>query len=585
MGNQSSCASEHQTVHAVHHQQGGHPSTAAADFQLFKCTKLFRLVHGQEWEKAIERSQRYPEECRSWVRTGTTSTANAKNQQTKKNDEQDNKNKNNNKKDASNANNTQDDDVPVNITILPIHLACYLGPPANFILSQLQAYPQAVQKMDDYDRLPLHLACLESAGLDVIKTLLFWQPRCALAEDKNGCLPVHLAILAMYSQARASVEVEVEVASKTTEMNNVDKYMYDTVRILELLLKAYPDGAMHQNVNGDTPLGVFRLMNEVLRKVENNGRSTATATAAGDEWVNTIDELLRRDVGYWRSVRPTEVDDIVADYLADEDRMKNGLKSFSVDLMEDYPAPFASAHVTSAVEETKEESPTSFDDGNDDFNSNSNSNSNVNGRVGNGPGLVSNAKDSTRSFGRTNGDSRKTFSSFAPHSVRQTSPLNTWITMADWDEVETCAKKYPEQAQDLVITDLSNGSTWARLPLHEACRLKAPKEAIQTLVKAYPQGAESRESLHNRLPIHIACAESAPDDVIKILLDTFPKGAEAIEDKYSGIPLHFACSNGASVEVVLELLRAFSGACQIADKDGWVSVNIPRTLVLTDFFV
>ena len=131
----------------------------------YKPTKLFKYVQKKNWAKAVQRTAQYPDECSQWVRVPAVFV---------------------NKAEEGNGSfrgtgQVKDDGqtkrAETTSTLLPIMQACYDRPPAMFILSQLQAFPNSIQMQDDYDRMPLHLACMEYAGLEVVKTLLFWNPR------------------------------------------------------------------------------------------------------------------------------------------------------------------------------------------------------------------------------------------------------------------------------------------------------------------------------------------------------------------------------------------------------------------------
>ena len=330
--------------------------------------------------------------------------------------------------------------------------------------------------------------------------------RCAMVEDKNGCLPIHLSILAMYKHHPETLIIDE----------------YDTIRTLELLLKAYPEGSCHVNCREDTPLKLFRTTDEILRDRPHY---------PGRVWSQTIEEVLSRDTKYWRSVRPKEADEIVADYLADKESRKQGLSSFR-------KLPI------SPVE-----------------------------NAFNGYGsLASTAL--TRGAQSTSISVRYDEEGETKHEMDQVSSknntqLNTWIMLKEWDDVVSCVQNNPEQARKEVMTELSSGESWSRLPLYEACRLNAPVDTIHVIMRAYLDGIRLGESINNRLPLHIACIENLSSDIVKALINEYPDAAKAIESKYSAIPLHFACSNGANVEVVLELLRVYPDGSKVVDKDGW----------------
>ena len=323
-----------------------------------------------------------------------------------------------------------------------------------------------------------------------------------MVEDKNGCLPIHLSILSLYKHHPGTLIIDD----------------YDSVRILELLLKAYPEGSSHVNCRGDTPLTLFHTTNKILQDRPHY---------PGIEWAETVQDVLERDTKYWRSVRPKKAKEIVADYLADKDSKKLGISSFR--------------RVQKPVTNNAFEGTSSL------------ANTSQSGKLSIKSGRKNQLNESD--YGKTN--------------TANNTQLSTWIMLKEWDDVISCAHNTPNDVRKDIITKLSTGESWSRLPLYEACRLHAPVDVICELVRAYPDALTKAESIHNRLPLHVACIENLESGIITALLVEKSNTAKAIENKYSAIPLHFACSNGASVDVVLELLRSFPDGCKVADKDGW----------------
>jgi len=76
---------------------------------------------------------------------------------------------------------------------LPLHCACFYGAEIGVICALVEAYPKAAQvKDDDGGRLPLHYACLKGSSTEVVRKLLSIHPRAALTKDDDGRLPLHL---------------------------------------------------------------------------------------------------------------------------------------------------------------------------------------------------------------------------------------------------------------------------------------------------------------------------------------------------------------------------------------------------------
>ncbi len=74
---------------------------------------------------------------------------------------------------------------------LPIHSACALNPPVEFLRALVKAYPDGPRTVDDQGMHPLHYACGARASREVIYLLLMSFPQAAMRSDPNGMLPLH----------------------------------------------------------------------------------------------------------------------------------------------------------------------------------------------------------------------------------------------------------------------------------------------------------------------------------------------------------------------------------------------------------
>ena len=74
---------------------------------------------------------------------------------------------------------------------LPIHSACALNPPVDFLRALVKAYPDGPRTVDDQGMHPLHYACGARASREVIYLLLMSFPQAAMRSDPNGMLPLH----------------------------------------------------------------------------------------------------------------------------------------------------------------------------------------------------------------------------------------------------------------------------------------------------------------------------------------------------------------------------------------------------------
>ena len=84
------------------------------------------------------------------------------------------------------------------------------------------------------------------------------------------------------------------------------------------------------------------------------------------------------------------------------------------------------------------------------------------------------------------------------------SPLHNLILAEDWVSVAEVAKSHEIEATFWIVTNV-DGIVWKRLPLHEACKKKAPSNVIDALLRAYPTSAGYFDNL-KMLPIHYACS-------------------------------------------------------------------------------
>ena len=79
--------------------------------------------------------------------------------------------------------------------ILPLHQACALRPPEEFIQTLVLAHPNGVKaKETAFGRLPLHVACRSQASIGVVEALIAYFPDALVTPDKLQRVPLHYAI-------------------------------------------------------------------------------------------------------------------------------------------------------------------------------------------------------------------------------------------------------------------------------------------------------------------------------------------------------------------------------------------------------
>lgn len=142
-------------------------------------------------------------------------------------------------------------------------------------------------------------------------------------------------------------------------------------------------------------------------------------------------------------------------------------------------------------------------------------------------------------------------------------PLSLLICERKWDEAMDRVMKYPEE-----------GTIWSvykekrMLPIHYACKYKAPLNVISELVELHPYGLSLTCQEYDMTALHLACQHGATVDIIQSLLSGHSSAASHSDD-LGLLPLHLACAQGASIAVVEALLRACPEAVSKVDAKGY----------------
>jgi ankyrin repeat protein len=103
------------------------------------------------------------------------------------------------------------------------------------------------------------------------------------------------------------------------------------------------------------------------------------------------------------------------------------------------------------------------------------------------------------------------------------------------------------------------------LPLHFACKSKAPVEILEILLRHYPEALCIRDS-DGMLPLHASCESGSPISSIKMLLDQYPLSA-SVQDSYGMLPLHYACVS-ESCDTIKLLVERYPAAQMVSCKAG-----------------
>jgi hypothetical protein len=108
-----------------------------------------------------------------------------------------------------------------------------------------------------------------------------------------------------------------------------------------------------------------------------------------------------------------------------------------------------------------------------------------------------------------------------------------------WKEAVERAKVRPDEASIWVSRREKDGKLrWRLLPLHAAIVFKASEDVIESLLTAYPKGAETKDD-QGMLPLHLAFRNGGSEAVVNLLLTAYPQSVE-IPDRKGRKPLALA---------------------------------------------
>ncbi len=105
------------------------------------------------------------------------------------------------------------------------------------------------------------------------------------------------------------------------------------------------------------------------------------------------------------------------------------------------------------------------------------------------------------------------------------NPTNLYllIQQGDWDSVDHQAGHFPDEAKTFVSRHDATGLLkWRLLPIHCAILHDAPISTLETLLRAYKEGAQAKDD-HDMLPMHLAIKKHVSPEVINLLLVSYPE--------------------------------------------------------------
>ncbi len=145
-------------------------------------TYLAACIYDKDWDIVLAHLRASPLEARTWVKMRMPIKVN-----------HDNVSEEN---DASNLNYHQ-------LTVLPLHLACYLNAPHQVVQGLIDIYPEALrQKVVENKMLPIHIACEVPVDPTSLKCLINAWPLSLYSYDGDGNIPLTKVILSKPKTAR-----------------------------------------------------------------------------------------------------------------------------------------------------------------------------------------------------------------------------------------------------------------------------------------------------------------------------------------------------------------------------------------------
>ena len=121
--------------------------------------------------------------------------------------------------------------------------------------------------------------------------------------------------------------------------------------------------------------------------------------------------------------------------------------------------------------------------------------------------------------------------------------------------------------QALGMNLIRNRDDNGKLPIHIACRTKAPVEVLALLSE------EDSASLHvadsnGVLPLHDCCSGAVDDTSVRFLVEQGGVGTLAARDHQGALPLHYLCaSTNSPLRTVQYLIQSFPGSVAVQTND------------------
>lgn len=173
-------------------------------------------------------------------------------------------------------------------------------------------------------------------------------------------------------------------------------------------------------------------------------------------------------------------------------------------------------------------------------------------------------------------ENSSTFFTISSKSEKSSGCLDQLIFDSKWKEAKIyimengrCARQWRRCPQFM-----NNRGDSFVLPIHLALtREDVPMDFLESLIFAYPESIEKRETFNHRNCIHIAIKSKVPDYIIFHLLHMYPLAVQS-QDIFGRIPLHYAVSNHRSLPLISELIALCPASIAAQDKTGWSPLHV-----------
>jgi hypothetical protein len=107
---------------------------------------------------------------------------------------------------------------------------------------------------------------------------------------------------------------------------------------------------------------------------------------------------------------------------------------------------------------------------------------------------------------------------------------------------------------------IRNRDEFGKLPIHIACREKAPLEVLAVLVEIDPVTLHMADYT-GALPLHDCCCGAVDDSSLRFLVEQGGVGTLAARDRQGALPLHLVCdSTNPSLRTVQYMIQLSSGS-------------------------